>query len=168
MNRLVVTILAAAMPMAGCVGEKSHDGEHLPLGDPMPEFSVSGPDSGTVSTADLVGVRTLVVLFRTTCPDCSREMPGIEEAFKRVGAQDGMRFVAISKEGADVVSEYWRNAKLSMPWYLDPDGTVFESFGVKFVPTLYLFGSDGKVAYAAVETFDFSVDELVQLIEDIK
>ncbi len=158
-----------AVTLAGCVSEKKTGGaDSLPLGASMPEFSVSGPD-GAVTSGDLDGVRSVVVFFRTTCPDCSREMPNVEAAFKRTGGS-GVRFVAVSKEvdAETAVPEYWEATGMTMPYFFDPSGAMFTAFDIHYVPTLYLFGSDGKVAYSAVETFDFSVDQLVELIEDLK
>jgi peroxiredoxin len=168
MTKKIATVLLATMTLAGCISEQRGAKDALPVGAPMPAFSVSGPD-GTVTNADLAGVRTVVALFRTTCPDCSREMPNVETAFKRVGGS-GVRFIAISKEDNATVEvpKYWAETGMTMPYYFDPEGAAFTAFDVHFVPTLYLFGSDGKVAYAAVETFDFSADELVKLIEDLK
>ena len=168
MKTAFTAALFATMTLAGCISEKKGEKDALPIGATMPEFSVSGPD-GTITNADLAGVRTVVALFRTTCPDCSREMPNVEAAFKRVGGS-GVRFIAISKEdNADVeVPKYWADTGMTMPYWFDPDGAAFTAFDVHYVPTLYLFGSDGKVAYAAVETFDFSADGLVELIEGLK
>jgi peroxiredoxin len=167
MIKKISVVLLSTMTLAGCVNEKRGGGDALPVGTQMPAFTVSGPE-GSVSSADLAGVRSVVVFFRTTCPDCSREMPNVEEAFKRV-AGSGVRFVAVSmEENATVaVPEYWAATGMTMPYYFDPAGEAFAAFGVKYVPTLYLFGSDGKVARAEVETFTFSVDELVRMIEEL-
>ena len=167
MMRNIAAALLSTMALAGCVSGKG-EGDSLPLGSAMPEFSVSGPD-GTVTDGDLAGVRSVLVFFRTTCPDCSREMPGVEAAFRRVEGS-GVRFVAISKEenATVAVPEYWAEAGMSMPYCFDPGGTAFAAFDIHKVPTLYLFGSDGKLARSAVETFGLSVDQLVNLINDLK
>ena len=168
MKTKIAVALLATMTLAGCSPEKKSSVHALPPGTPMPEFSVSGPE-GTITNADLAGVPSVVVFFRTTCKDCSREMPNVEAAFKRL-EDSGVRFVAISKEenAAVEVPKYWDDTGMTMPYRFDPDGAAFTAFGVRYVPTLYLFGSDGKVACAAVETFDLSTDELVRMIKDLK
>ncbi len=162
-------MLVATLSLWGCFAENTTGSTYLPTGSQMPEFSVSGPE-GTVSTADLAGGRTLVVLFRSTCADCRRELPKVEEAFRAVGAESDVRFVAITKEEnyATVVPEYWAEMGSTMPYYFDPDGSVFSAFGVTNVPSLYLFGSDGKVSFLAIETFDFDADKLTELINELK
>ncbi len=163
----ITLALLSTLTLAGCVSEKREPAS-LSVGTPMPAFTVSGPD-GTVTNADLAGICSVVVFFRTTCPDCSREMPNVEAAFRRV-EKSGVRFLTISKEtdAATVVPEYRSAAGITMPYCLDPSGAAFTAFDIRYVPTLYLFGSDGKVAYAAVETFEFTVDELVKMIEELK
>jgi peroxiredoxin len=167
MMKKISVALLSTMVFAGCISEKRDGETALPVGTPMPEFSVSSLDGTTVTSADLAGAPSVVAFFRTTCPDCSREMPNVEAAFKQVS---GVRFVAISKEDNATVAvpEYWEATGMTMPYYFDPSGEVSTAFDIHFVPTLYLFDSKGKVAYAAVETFDFSVEELVKLIKELK
>ena len=169
MKKLIFSLLAAAM-FAGCISEKPVDkgSAHLPLGTPMPEFTVTGAN-GTLSNGDLAGQKTLVVLFRSTCPDCRRELPKVEAAYKALGGETSeVRFVAISKEAPQAVDEYWREAGYTIPYYISSDGEAFPAFGVEYVPTLYLFGTDGKAAFAAVETFDFDADGLVNQIRELQ
>jgi peroxiredoxin len=168
-KQILTAALLSTMTLAGCVNEKRQGGDSLPVGAAMPEFAVSGPDGSAVSSADLAGAPSVVVLFRTTCPDCSREMPNVEEAYRRV-AGSGVRFVCVSKEdnAIEAVPEYWAQTGMTMPYYFDPAGEVFAAFEVSFVPTLYLFDSAGKMTYAAVETFEFTVDELVKKIEELR
>ncbi len=170
MARTMAMLLTATILLSGCISEKKNDEPNsLPIGAQMPEFSVTGPD-GVVTSADLAGKRAVVVFFRTTCPDCSREMPGVDEAARRIGPQSDLRFVTISKESdaTTVVPEYWENTGMTLPYYFDTEGIAFTSFDIHYVPTLYLFGSDGKVVHVEVETFQSSVDKLINMIEEIK
>lgn len=154
--------------LAGCVREKPGAKTHLDIGDPMPEFTATGP-WGSISKADLAGKRALVVVFRSSCGDCRRELPKIEGAFKAISAADPeVRFVAVSKEAAETVATYWTGSGYAMPYFLDESGGVYDSFEVSNVPTLYLFDSEGKVAFLAVETFTFDEAELIGLVEQLQ
>ncbi len=162
-----LSILLAALFLSGCVAGGEPKLKSLPVGTPMPVFSVDNGDE-VVSNDDLAGKRTLIVFFRTTCPDCKRELPLIETAYKAVSAQEDFRLVAVTMENnADtVVPEYWTNNGFTMPWYIDDYGTAFSSFEIERVPSLYLFGSDGKVAFAAIETFkNYGISTAGDLIE---
>lgn len=164
---MIFSALATTVSLAGCIIENPGDDEHLPKGAPMPSFSVAGP-AGTVTAGDLAGMRTLVVMFRTTCPDCQRELPKVEAAFEALGSREDIRFVAVSKESENTVAEYWTKRGYTVPWYLDGNGAAFSAFDAHYVPTLYLFGTDGKVAFAAVEDFDFDAAKLIDKIEALQ
>ena len=163
MIKILTAAFALAFGMGGCIDEKTTDENHLPMGTPWPEFTVSGP-SGTVTEADFDGRRTLIVLFRTTCGDCKRELPGVQKAWERFGGEDGFRLAAISKEDASVVAKYWEDNEYTMPYYIDANGAAFTAFDVNYVPTLYLFCSSGIVAYVAVE----KAEQFKNLIEHIE
>jgi peroxiredoxin len=158
----ITTVLGVALSLAGCIDGEDDGRGALATGTPMPEFSVTGP-SGMVSAADLAGKRTVVILFRTTCPDCRRELPKVEAAFKAVGAEENIEFVAISKESEAVVAQYWAEAEYTLPYYIDGDGSAFAAFAVQFVPTLYIFGSDGKLVYAAIEDAEGLLSQIEKL-----
>ncbi len=165
----VILAFAATVSLTACLKDGSAETDRLSVGTPMPQFSVSGPE-GAVSTSDLTEGRTLVVLFRSTCTDCQRELPKVEEAFREIGTESDVRFVAITKEDnyTTAVPEYWDEKGYTMPYYFDPGGPVFSAFRVTHIPSLYLFGSDGKVAFSAIETFDFGAEKLIELIDDLK
>jgi thiol-disulfide isomerase/thioredoxin len=165
---LFAAIVAAtvAATATGCVSEEpvDHSDAHLPLGTPMPQFAVSGP-TGALSGANLSGEKTLIVLFRSTCPDCRRELPKVDAAYKAIGGEEAeVRIVPVSQEDTATVEAYWNEAGYSMPWYVAADPEVFPAFGVQYVPTLYLFDSEGRIAFASVETFDFDAAGLIELI----
>jgi peroxiredoxin len=170
----------------GCVVDGPDDTIHLPLGAAMPDFRVEGPNNGgpdgddpngegqnnVVSKADLIGKRSLILFFRSTCPDCRRELPKIQAAWEALGARQDIsqeiEFVVISKESDADVSKYWAEKGYTMPRYRDATGAATRAFGVRYVPTLYLFDSDGKVAFAAVETFGFDSNALIEKIEALQ
>lgn len=165
MNLILKILPLAALLLASCVSEKPAGENHLPLGTPLPEFTVSGP-SGTIksSTEYFSEKRTLIVYFRTTCPDCTREMPKVQAAWDEFGEDADFRLAAISRESEKIVADYWAKSGFSMPYYIDTDGSVLNKLAIRYVPTLYLFDTYGKVAYAAVE----DAKGLTELIEGLK
>src|SRR5688572_32680198 len=73
----------------------------LPLGSPLPEFSLSGPDTGTWSTADAAGARALVVAF--LCPHCPY-VKHIEARFGEVATdllEGGAAVVAVQSNAVE-------------------------------------------------------------------
>lgn len=94
-------------------------------------------DGSTLTTDSLRGKPSVIVLFSTTCPDCQRELPGINQRYLAHGADT--TFVAISREQGDKeVSTYWAEHKLSLPYSAQEDRTVFELFARKRIPRIYV------------------------------
>ena len=186
----IATILATVAAMAavtvlyaGCVSEK-RGGDFVKVGDPVPSFTVtnaSGEGTKTFSQADFVGKRSMILFFATWCPDCRRELPIVHEAWLRLRGRSDFQLVAVSRdETAETVSKYWNTPQLDesgavtkpsfegMPWWLDPEAKAFNTFADSYIPRVYLVDTRGEIASVAVETFDLSADNIVELIEGLK
>lgn len=114
------------------------------VGDPLPTFAVTMSDGTHLSTSDLRGKPSLIVFFSTTCPDCQRELPGLNERFLAHGADT--TFVAISREeSADDVAAYWAAHCLSLPYSAQTDRLVYSLFARRGIPRIYISDSNGIV-----------------------
>lgn len=172
----------AAITLAGClscIGE-NEDGvkNYVVEGDEIPSFTVThGSGSGKVEfkPSDFAGMRSAIVLFQSSCGDCQREMPKVFEAWDELRKEGDFQLIAISRaESASTVGNYWSSETSTkppfgdMPYYLDPDRSVFNKFANSYVPRIYLVGPDGKVQYMAIEKFNFSAAGLVDLINGLE
>jgi thiol-disulfide isomerase/thioredoxin len=174
-----ILLLCAVVCLWGCISEEEEQVvNRVKVGDVVPSFAVLSADgvSGEgFEPSDFEGRRSVVVFFQTTCGDCRREMPKIHEAwlhFADNSADPEVRFILISRgENAATVAEYWTSATTGkpsfapMPYYLDPNREAFNKFANSYVPRLYLVGTDGRVKFMAIETFDFDSAELIAVIE---
>ncbi len=156
--------------LASCLnGGEEGDGikNYVTVGSTVPSFSVTKADGNTeeFQASRFVGKRSVVVLFRSSCGDCQRELPKVYSAWEEL--QDEVDFICVSRaENADAVALYW-NRFASMPYYLDPDAVAFNKFANSYVPRIYLVGTDGKVKHFEIETFSFANGaELVELINE--
>lgn len=168
----IVKIIAAAgfFLLTGCLGKNGGNGieNYVTVGDKLPHFEVTGPSGTLVSPDAFDGKRAVVCLFRSTCPDCQRELPKVQSAWEEFGDDPGFVFAAISRgETAETVAAYWTENDLGIPYYLDEDKTVFAKFANSYVPRLYLVGTDGRIALMAIETFDFDADGLKDKIREL-
>ena len=55
--------------------------EHFQIGEMLPDFSVTTTDGKKVTTSDLKGKPSIVIIFTTTCPDCTAQLPEVETVF---------------------------------------------------------------------------------------
>ena len=68
--------------------------EIVTVGDALPQFSVQLSDGGVFDTATLGGRPSLIIFFNTTCPDCQRTLPEVQEVYETYKSE--LTFVAIS------------------------------------------------------------------------
>lgn len=169
MNRKTVWILpllVAALWLSACVKDGDDDGrviDRVEVGDAVPAFSVQDPSGVFFSSASFQGKRSLLLLFGTYCPDCQREFPLIEQVWRQVKDDPGVLLVPVSRgEAARTVSDYWASQGYTMPFYLDPDQSVFALFANNTIPRIYLIGPDGTVERMWVERLGASADELAE------
>jgi thiol-disulfide isomerase/thioredoxin len=178
----VIILINAVLCLGGCVSE-SNDKivNHVKVGDAVPKFTVKGTNGTgnvTFEAGDFEGQRSVIVFFQTTCGDCRREMPKVYEAWRYFADTEvypPVQFILVSRgESAAAVADYWASETEtkpsfeSMPYYLDPGRVAYDKFANSYVPRLYLVGSNGRVKYMAIETFDFDGWDLIDKINNLQ
>lgn len=79
----------------------------------------------------------------------------IDAVWQTVAGEPGYDVVAISRGGAegryeqspDILSRYWKDHDLRMPWYLDGDRSVFDRFASAGIPRVYIVNAEGVVVW---------------------
>ena len=135
----------------------------LKLNDPVPLFSLQDVTGKEFSLRDLVGIGTtnkgngvIVSFFASWCTPCRQELPIVNALVGELRSK-GITVVLIDlKESRDTIRELLRDLKVDQPIVLrDPDGTTGEKYEVRFLPTTFFVGADGKlkdVVYGGMET----------------
>ena len=152
----------------------------LKAGDRMPEFTLRDSDGQTVASRELLAGGPLVISFYrgVWCPYCNLELQALQEALADITVR-GANLVAISPQTAANSRKSQRNNKLSLPILSDVKSEVANAFGIRFVlpddlvelykgfgnnlpptnndpswglpmPTRYVIGTDGIIAYSEV------------------
>lgn len=141
--------LVMLLLVSGCgITEDDEVIERVAVGDRVPAFSVEVVDNGvrsTFSTADING-ETVIVFFNTSCEDCRRELPMLNEYYLSHRDGDGFRMVAISREeGEESVAAYWRANNLQIPYSAQEDRRVYNLFASSIIPRVYYLSAQGIV-----------------------
>jgi peroxiredoxin len=152
----------------------------LKAGDRAPAFTLADADGPTVSSTDLLARGPLVVTFYrgVWCPYCNLDLQAIEAAANEIRGF-GASLVAISPQTPPNSRRSQRENKLSFPILSDHAGMVANMFGLRFrlpdhlievykqfgvdlavhngepswtlpMPSRYIIGRDGTIAYAEV------------------
>ena len=156
-------LLGLLLPLclfAGCVvdshEEPSVSEELLKVGDRLPSFSVDviDGDSSFVFSSDRLTGRTVIVFFHTTCSDCQRELPELNDYYLHHRGEPGFQMMAIAREEtADSILSYWRTNNLSIPYSPQPDRRIYNLFATATIPRVYICSPLGIVEWIGIEDF---------------
>ena len=144
--------------LTGCSSiEDDETKERVAVGDHVPLFSVEMVKDGersTFSTAQLTG-ETVIVFFNTTCPDCQRDLPKLNQYYLKHKVDEGFQMVAISREeGEEDVAVYWKDKGLQIPYSAQNDRRIYELFASSIIPRIYFVSAQGVVTRIFIERFD--------------
>ena len=117
--------------------------------------------------ADYRGQVVLVNFWATWCEPCLTELPTLERV-RAAFAGRPFAVLAVQMEGSARMSRD-RAEKLSLrfPMLVDRDSAVSKAWDVKLLPTSFLIGPDGAVAYKHEGELDWSDARSRQLIEKL-
>jgi len=157
MKKLFLVIAAFAALVSCKNAVKDADSEYavdmFKQGEVLPAFSLEDR-SGTVRTqADFSGKYVVYDFWATWCPDCREDVPAMKELYEKYG--DKVTFVGISfdtdpeKLDAFVAENGIGWTQLS-DFVTKKESKVAEDFRVKWIPSMYLVGPDGKVMLGTV------------------
>lgn len=154
---LLLTAVAALAACSMADDEESEVSEYVKVGDRVPLFSVetvlADSTTATFSTARLTG-ETVIVLFNTSCGDCRRELPRMNEYYLQHRDDKGFQMVAISREeAAESVAAFWKEQGLEIPYSAQTDRRIYNLFATSVIPRTYFCAADGTVTRVLVETF---------------
>ena len=135
--------ISALLLLAGCRGS-APEGPDVQPGDPLPSFLLEMADGSSLTNAELKGMPSLILFFHTSCSDCQRTIPVVQQAYEQFG--ETLRFVAVSRgQSKDEVSSWWHHNGITIPYSAQKDRKVYELFALSRIPRIYVSGSDGIV-----------------------
>lgn len=132
--------------------------ELVKAGTPAPDFKMKTPEGKTIQLSKVAKGKTVVLDFWASwCPDCRKDAPEVVrlyEAYKKYGVE----FIGISMD-TDV--EAWKKAiekfGITYPQVSElkkfKETDIAKAYGVKWIPSMVVIGSDGQVKLSTVLTY---------------
>ena len=128
--------------------------ELLKPGVTAPDFTIGTPDGKSVRLSDFKGKYVVLDFWATWCPDCRADVPHLKEIHKAY-ASDKVAFLSVSFDtDKDKWTSYirdngmdWAHGSELKKW---KETTVSSLYCVKWIPSIYLIGPDGKVILGTV------------------
>lgn len=155
----MAALVAAGMSMVLAAGLRAQDldaeyaRELLGSGTAAPAFVLPDGQGAVHSLADYRGSYVVLDFWATWCPDCRADVPAMKELFARYGGK--AVFIGISFDtDADRLSSYvaengigWLQLSELKKW---KETQVSQDYHVRWIPSLYLIGPDGRVVLGTV------------------
>ena len=168
---LVIVFSAASAPARAADGPKLEG--HMEIFQlasgtrPRPEITWKDGNGKTVSLKDFDGKVVLVNFWATWCAPCVRELPSLD---RLAASLDGQEFnvvaINIDRGGKPVARKMLRRLKLkNLDLYLDRENTAVRRFGVRQMPTTYVFNRKGREVGKLEGAAEWDEPEAVALVK---
>ena len=158
MKRLLVIALGLFVFTGLFAQEQDLDAQYatelLKPGTPAPDFTLNDINGNPVSLKDFRGRKVVLVFWASWCPDCRAEVPEVK-AMQAAADPSKVAFVSVSFDRTEEAwKKYVKENEMGGVQLFDASGKkdskVGELFHVKWIPSQYLIGEDGKVILGTV------------------
>jgi len=139
----------------------------MAVGDAAPAYTVAALDGDTIRLGGGPGdALTVVNVWATWCESCREEFADLER-MQRDFASRGVRIVAVSVDqgSTTAVERFVREQRSTFPVAHDREGRIQRLYAAVGVPSTYLIGRDGKIAWRHTGSLHADPAELRGAIE---
>lgn len=151
MRRVLATLCAAALLLAGCGSTSTASGPLIPAGKRKAAPETSGPliQGGTFDLAQHRGSVVLINFWASNCAPCRTEAPELADTYDDLKSQ-GVVFVGIDiRDEKDNALAYLADTKPPYDSLFDPAGRQSLAFPVppSTIPFTLVLDKQGRVAF---------------------
>ena len=115
------------------------------IGQKAPDFSIKDQQGRLVKLSDHRGKVVFLNIWGTWCLPCIKEMPSMEVLNNKYKDRK-FQMMAVSVDNDwDVVNEFYKEHKLTLPAFLDPGHQVSNLYKVFKYPETFLIDGNGYV-----------------------
>lgn len=146
--------------------------ERVKVGDKLPAFELKLNDGTLVNNATLLGKKTVLVFFNTSCQDCQRELPEIQKLYDLLDYENeyenvnNIVIIAISRAESEAsVADYWQYHSFTIPYSAQEDRRIYELFATSIIPRIYIADKTGKVIATFDDTNAPTAEQLLTIVK---
>ncbi len=114
-----------------------------------PGFTLQSVGDRSAVLAPKSGKILVIDFFSTTCVPCIAELPELSAVRTELSQNRDIDFVLVASDRGNDTPERFRSfaqkRHVTIPLAFDPEGKVFESFGLKGIPALVVLDRTGRV-----------------------
>jgi thiol-disulfide isomerase/thioredoxin len=132
-----------------------------------PDFTVKTLKDQSTTLSSLKGSVVLVNLWATWCPPCRKEMPSIENLYKKYKNKNFKIMAISSGEEKKTVTDFLKKTPYSFPIYLDPDDSAVSQYSTGSIPSTYLIDKNGNAVARLVGAYEWDSPEFSAIVDEL-
>lgn len=142
---------------------RAQDVVGIPVGETPPAVTLQRLNGDSVSTAQWIGKRPVIVEFWATwCPICAELLPRMEAAQKKFGDRAAFLVVAVAvNESRNSVQRHVERNPMPFTFLWDGNGAAVRAFQAPATSYIAVLDGSGKVVYTGVGE-DQDIDAALQ------
>ncbi len=129
---------------------------------PAYENTFTNEAGQSVKLSDYKGSYVLISYFQTWCGDCIQELPGIDNLQAKVG-KEKLTVLMVSDETKEKINHFKDKYCNTLNYFQST--TTLHELNIRVFPTTYLLNKNGEVIMGKLEGYDWSNDQVIQLIK---
>ena len=135
------------------------------LGAELPGWTFKDPDGNSHSLSDYRGKVVVLDFWAQWCPPCRKSMPGMQKMHEDYKDR-GVVVIGMStfkRKGNDPAG-YMKEQGFNYLLLLDTDSAA-RQYGVRSIPSFFVVGADGKLAWKGSGGDKKTHDEIIKAVE---
>ena len=113
-------------------------------GEKVPDFKVLSFEGKEVRLSSFKGHPVMIDYWATWCPPCLEGLPHTESIFK-LGANQGLKVMAICHEDIGPVLKLFESKKYTFPAYMDGESDFQRQYQIDEIPVVVVIDKEGKL-----------------------
>lgn len=168
----MIAFVACSLLFGNSISVKAEDEdslyatELLKAGQTAPDFTLTDINGTNISLSQFKGKYVVLDFWASWCPDCRKDIPNIIKAYNEF-KDKGVIFIGVS---FDTKKDVWSKtvSQYGMAYYQVSelkkwhDTKISGLYNLKWIPSMYLIGPDGKVVLSTVMS-----DRLAAKLRDV-
>jgi peroxiredoxin len=124
--------------------------KQLQTGTPAPDFQLNSLTGQIFRLNDALRAGPVALVFyKASCPTCQLTFPYLQTIHSSLSADFGNKLWGISQDEIAETTEFVHQFGIQFPILLDEHPyPVSTAYGVEFVPTVIIVGSDGMIQHS--------------------
>jgi len=129
------------------------------------DFKGELKDGSIINLKDYHHRFVLLNFWATWCVPCLKEMPDLEDAYKKMGSKKLIVLAVGMGEDKRSISKFAEKHGLTFPMVADTTLEIARLYGVENIPVTYLINPDGVIIGRALGIRDWASPELIEFMD---